>query len=148
MQMKAWHYTTGEKFERIVRSGFLLAATAHIEPNERPVVWFSTNQHWEGSASKGQRQPDGSTRWLSMDETCLAGRGLVRFGMDESRLSKGAAIQHLARIPAKTWEGLCRAAAVVGASPSEWRAIAGPIPIEDLEIHVLNDANVWERVDA
>lgn len=89
--MKAWHYTTGEKFEQIVRSGFLLAATAHIEPNERPVVWFSTNQHWEGTALKGQRQPDGSTRWLSMDETCLAGRGLVRLAWTSRGFRRGQA---------------------------------------------------------
>lgn len=46
------HYTTGEKLRAIINTGQILPSTAHIEPNEKPVAWFSTNPDWEPTATK------------------------------------------------------------------------------------------------
>ena len=47
-----FHYTTGSKLRSIINSGHILPSTAHIEPNEKPVAWFSTSPAWEPTATK------------------------------------------------------------------------------------------------
>lgn len=81
----AWHYTTGEFAVRIAEAGVLLPTDAFIGPRERPVLWFSMEQDWEPTASKWCWQGS-AVRKLDRWETCAAGRGLARFGIDPSKL--------------------------------------------------------------
>ena len=37
-----YHYTTGLKLRSIINSGAIKPTTAKIEPHEKPVAWFST----------------------------------------------------------------------------------------------------------
>ena len=47
-----YHYTTGMKLRSIINSGCIKPTTAKIEPNEKPVAWFSTQDQWEPTATK------------------------------------------------------------------------------------------------
>ena len=47
-----FHYTTGLKLQQIINSGAIQPTTAGIEPQEKPVAWYSTSPHWEPTASK------------------------------------------------------------------------------------------------
>ncbi len=47
-----YHYTTGLKLRQIVNSGCIKPTTVKIEPDEKPVAWFSTQDHWEPTATK------------------------------------------------------------------------------------------------
>lgn len=50
MNRMAWHYTTGIAAVDIMRSVTIRPATGGIAATEKPVVWFSTNPHWEHAA--------------------------------------------------------------------------------------------------
>jgi hypothetical protein len=47
-----FHYTTGLKLKQIINSGCIRPTTAKIEPHEKPVAWFSTQDQWEPTATK------------------------------------------------------------------------------------------------
>ena len=47
-----FHFTTGLKLRQIINSGAIKPTTAKIEPHEKPVAWFSTQDHWEPTATK------------------------------------------------------------------------------------------------
>ena len=47
-----YHYTTGLKLKQIINSGCIRPTTAKIEPHEKPVAWFSTQDHWEPTCTK------------------------------------------------------------------------------------------------
>jgi hypothetical protein len=47
-----YHYTTGLKLKQIINSGCIKPTTAKIEPHEKPVAWFSTQEQWEPTATK------------------------------------------------------------------------------------------------
>ncbi len=47
-----YHYTTGLKLKQIINSGAIKPTTARIEPHEKPVAWFSTQDRWEPTATK------------------------------------------------------------------------------------------------
>ena len=47
-----FHYTTGLKLRSIINSGGIKPTTAKIEPHEKPVAWFSTQDQWEPTCTK------------------------------------------------------------------------------------------------
>ena len=47
-----YHYTTGLKLRSIINSGAIKPTTAKIEPHEKPVAWFSTQDQWEPTCTK------------------------------------------------------------------------------------------------
>ena len=47
-----YHYTTGTRLKQIINSGGIKPTTAKIEPHEKPVAWFSTQDQWEPTATK------------------------------------------------------------------------------------------------
>jgi hypothetical protein len=47
-----FHYTTGTRLKQIINSGVIRPTTAKIEPHEKPVAWFSTQDQWEPTATK------------------------------------------------------------------------------------------------
>jgi hypothetical protein len=49
---RVFHFTTGAKLLSIINSGAIKPTTAKIEPHEKPVAWFSTQDHWEPTATK------------------------------------------------------------------------------------------------
>jgi len=53
--MLLWHYTKGVHLAKILADGFIRPATAFVDPGEKPIVWFSTDQHWEPTAAPGKK---------------------------------------------------------------------------------------------
>lgn len=143
--MIAWHYTTGECFERIAAAGFLRPATIGLDPGERPIAWFTTNQEWEPTANKGVMD-SGTRRDATKEETRALGRGLVRFGIDEQRLIPWPKLARKSRMNAETMESLERTAKEHGSNPKQWRGVFHGIDLRALAVEVMNDGGAWERV--
>ena len=144
MEGIAWHYTTGQKFERIAKSGYLLPTAVGVEPPERPVIWFSLNQEWEATAAKMATVP-GGIRMLTKDETCQLGGGLVRFGYPAQRCIPWPRIWRRAKTPPLIRAALERIGRDEGANPAEWCGVLHPIPVRELIVDVLDEGH-WVRV--
>jgi len=127
----AWHYTTGIHFQRIDNDGELRPIpTNGAPPEERPVIWFSTEAHWEPTASKAWRNSDGTIRTLSMTETFERGQGLWRIGVDPdvTTLHDFDDFMRLSGIPEQQARGLKRVGRDQGANPRRWFVSFEPIP--------------------
>ena len=140
----AWHYTTGTAAVGIMRSFTIRPATAGIEATEEPVVWFSTNPHWEHSANKSLKGPDGRVRRLGFAETVSVGRGAGRFGMPVEKLTPWPAIAQAAHIAPEMTRALEKAAVVMGADAKEWYGILGSVKTRDCVFEYL-DGDVWRN---
>jgi hypothetical protein len=80
-----WHYTTGDHLPSIIGEWTIRTASAAVRHGERPIVWFSTNAHWEQSARKGIYDAcTGSTHTASMDEIHERANGLYRIGAPQT----------------------------------------------------------------
>jgi hypothetical protein len=67
MHPPIYHYTTGDRFLRIIASRAILPATAHVSPPEIPAVWLSSAPVWEPTATKGVME-NGVRRQASLAE--------------------------------------------------------------------------------
>lgn len=137
----AWHYTTREKFSLIKMAGVILPANAGIAEGERPVVWFSLDQHFEPTACKAITDGLG-TRMLTVEEMhkqC----GLVRFGIQPRRLLAGAELKRKARINNQTWRELVTSANEMGADSGLWFGTLEPLPVSWCVVHEMADGQVW-----
>jgi hypothetical protein len=91
--MQLWHYTTLPAFDAILRDEQIRPFSKHhgldlfgrleeyVDPQERPIVWASANQHWESSWSTVV-DGIGRTRRVGMAEYAEVCGGLVRIGID------------------------------------------------------------------
>ena len=104
-----WHYTTGQNFIEIVDSGELRPTVVGVQPPERGILWFSAHPQWEPTACKLLIRGDGTARRLSMEETYVRGRGLVRFGIDRRLLTPWNQLPRIARMSRRMAGGLERA---------------------------------------
>jgi hypothetical protein len=77
-----WHYTVGRSFSKIISDGFIRPDTMYVPLGEKPIVWFSTEQFWEPTVSKGYRCADGVIRTLNMDRLVRENLELFRIGVD------------------------------------------------------------------
>jgi hypothetical protein len=126
-----WHYTTGKNFISILRDRYIMPATAGVPRGEKPIVWFSANEYWEPTASKMLRAPDGSLKNLTMGETGMYGKGLVRIGVDRTTAPHGwDRLRKLSGMSRQISQGLLQAAARNGAKPQEWFGTFDPVPEE------------------
>ena len=143
----AWHYTTGEKFLKILEGGYLLPADSYLTPGERPILWFSRNQFWEETANKRWQNRDGTSIGLTMLETHQLGNGLVRFGVLPSRLIEWPKLASKARMPVNLARALETSAAELGGNPAEWLGSLKKIRVKDCQVHVMNkDCSAWVPV--
>lgn len=145
--MMAWHYTIGSYLERILGGGMLVPATAGVEAPERPVVWFSLNQHWEPTATKGIFGNDGARRMATMEEMWALGDGLFRFGTPARSLLAGETLIRKARISRRTWADLGRSASKCGGDSRDWLGHIGALPIADMRMQLLRSVDgAWSDV--
>ena len=130
MPSPIYHYTTGDRFLRIVASQAILPATAHVTPPEIPAVWLSTAPVWEPSATKGVIE-DGVRRQASLAELIGLCGCLVRIEIDPVRvlLLGPSDFREALRIPEDVHKRLIAAGLEMGADASDWRAVAGPVPL-------------------
>ena len=139
------HYTACVKLSMIHSTGHLQPSNAAAD-RERPLLWFSTNQRWEPTATKSCVQ-GGSIVLLTLSQQ-LNIFGCCRFSLPASdpRLM--------------SWEAACRFAGTgytlrrqmevagrrLGARPLHWFALAGAVDLSDLGFSVFDGQN-WQPAD-
>jgi hypothetical protein len=147
--MIAWHYTTGEKFERIARSRELRPPSVSFNPPERPILWFSLNQFWEQTANNAYRQDDGTIVELDMQATLEIGRGLVRVGVmaTDSRLHRWPELGEKARMSEAVVEQLIRTGVEKGSNPEDWAGMFTSVRLAECVIDVIDAPTLkWVRI--
>jgi hypothetical protein len=147
MTTPVYHYTTGDRFLRIIASRAILPATAHVAPPEIPAVWLSSAPVWEQSATKGVIE-DGVRRQASLAELIGLCSCLVRIEIDPAavRMLEPGAFREALCIPRDIHERLIAAGLEMGADPAEWRAVAGPVPLtafRRIEFSLEGDPPQW-----
>lgn len=130
MPYPPYHYTTGDRFLRIIADRSILPATAHVNPPEIPAVWLSSAPVWEPSATKGVIE-DGVRRQASPAELIALCGCLVRIEIDPSavQLLGASAFREALCIPEDVHARLIAAGLEMGANPADWSAVAGPVPL-------------------
>jgi hypothetical protein len=145
-----WHYTTAAKLPGIGEAEAIFPATAGVPPREIPAVWLSTAAVWEHTATKGVVGENGKLTTATVAEMIEMAGGLVRLEIDPAKvkLIRPLELQRKLRIEKQTWRGLVTSAKKVGADPSEWCAVAGPIPVDAIASMEIcrQDPIVWEPV--
>lgn len=142
-----WHYTTWQCFENIVDDGVIRPTTAWIADEERPIVWFSSNQEWEPTSTKIYVPHDGEARRLSKEELRVRGNGLVRFGVNRrtARLD-WTAMKRLSGMSRDTARELKVIGRRLGSKPEWWFGSFDPVPRSEwVAIDVLDEGR-WVRV--
>lgn len=140
-----YHYTTSQKLRSIINSGAIKPSTAHIEPNEKPVAWFSTSPEWEPTATKCPFPGK-----LGQVITAKAQHGLVRITVPDTCAPHPIqALPRIAGTAIQTYTGLILAGLELGADPGAWRFTPTPVPTALFrEVEVFDFANDrWLAVD-
>jgi hypothetical protein len=141
-----WHYTTGEKFMKIVQSGFLLPSSVGVAAGEQPILWFSSEQFWEPTAQKALVQ-NGELIRLGMKGTFERGGGLVRFGVLPSQLVRWPRLAKVARIPSGMRRSLERTGRDQRSVSERWLGLIGqPLALNEVDAIEVFDGNSWVRV--
>jgi hypothetical protein len=131
----AWHYTSGRCAIQIVQTEVILPATENVPRGEKPAVWFSLNQSWEPTATKGILDPlTGSRRFATMDEMARLAGGCYRFGIDPSRLLCWSALKVKTRMRPKTVRALERVAYKFRSNPSDWMGAMEAVSLRDVVV--------------
>jgi hypothetical protein len=130
MPAPIYHYTTGDRFLRIIADRAILPATAHVAPPEIPAVWLSSAPVWEPSATKGVIE-NGVRRQASLAELVGLCGCLVRIEINPARvcLLGPSDFPDALNIPPDIHQRLLAAGIAMGANPADWRAVAGPVPL-------------------
>jgi len=127
-----------------MRDGLIRPATARVEPPERPIVWFSKNQFWERTVTKGMKFRDG--RLIELDFNAMIKRRLfpVRIGvLPETAPYDWLRLRRLSRMEPEMAHGLVRAAQQVGADPRDWRGTFTPVAVKEwVDLQVFK-SDVW-----
>jgi hypothetical protein len=139
-----WHYTFLPHLESILRDGLIKPATALVEPPERPIVWFSRNQFWERTVTKGMKLANG--RLLELDFNAMVAHGMfpVRIGvLPETAPYDWLALRTISHMKPEMADGLVRVAQEVGADPRDWYGTFKPVAMEEwVDLQVFK-SDVW-----
>ena len=140
-----YHYTTGLKLRSIINSGCIKPTTAKIEPNEKPVAWFSTSPAWEPTATK---VPIPGKQGQII--TAQAQSGLVRITVPATCAPYiFPQLPLIAGTSIKACIGLLHAGLDLGADPRAWRFTPTPVPVclfREVEFYDFAHDN-WLAVD-
>jgi hypothetical protein len=129
----AWHYTSGQCATQILKSGLILPADGYVPRGEKAAVWFSLDQFWERTASKGILDPSTRVRrFATMNEMEQFAGGCYRFGIQNTRLLCWSALKVKTRMRPKTVRALERVAYEVGSNPNNWLGTLEPIPVSEV----------------
>ncbi len=141
----AWHYTTGVHFANIVESGWLFPATAGVNPPEKAILWFSLDQQFEPTARKCTHE-NGEIRTLSVQETFVRGRGLIRLGISPHRLLAGEKLRTRACVARNIWSALRSTGVEQKADPDLWLGSISRMAIQQFTVDVMDSNGIWKRV--
>lgn len=147
MPIPVYHYTTGDRFLRIIASRAILPAIAHVAAPEIPAVWLSSAPVWESSATKGVIK-HGVRRQASLAELIGLCGCLVRIEVDPSAVQwlGPSEFREALCIPEEVHDRLIAAGLEMGADPTDWSAVAGPVPLtafRRIEFSVEADPPQW-----
>ena len=142
---KIFHFTTGQKLKHIINSGCIRPSTARIQPHEKPVAWFSTQDQWEPTATKcpvpglaGQvmtARAQGSLVRITVPGTCAP------YVFPQLPLIAGT--------KPSVCIGLLVAGLELGSDPDTWRFTPEPVPVtlfQHVEFYDFAN-NTWLEVD-
>jgi hypothetical protein len=126
--MIIWHYTYDTNFELIRKDGFIRPASEGISDGEKPIVWFSKEQFWEPTVTKGLTLEDGTVTQLTMSGLVDHDFLLVRIGIDpETAPYTWSELKALSGMPSNAAWILKKSAEQRGANPSKWRGTFKPV---------------------
>ncbi len=131
-----WHYTVGVQVPKISDAGELRPSNAGASV-EKPLLWFSAEQHWEPTATKGRIDQAGNYRQMSFEEH-LNELGCVRFGLSahDQRLMGWIEACKYAGTPDHWRRALEKVGRDQGADPLKWFAVAVAISIDETTFEV------------
>jgi hypothetical protein len=119
-----FHFTTGTKLRQIINSGCIKPTTAKIEPQEKPVAWFSTQGQWEPTATKVP--VPGMAGQIA---TAQAQGGLVRITVPGTCAPYAfPQLPLIAGTKPSVCIGLLVAGLELGSDPDTWRFTPTPVP--------------------
>ena len=152
-----WHYTTKDKMSEICDSSELRPATAFVDPDEKPILWFSFDQFWEYSANKGIIDGEtGKFRTATKEETWDYGGGLFRIGVSvknrgtyyidghDRKFYPWRELPKKANMKPEIKRALEKVSSASGSNPLDWVGVFEPIPWEDFNyIQFLDENEKW-----
>jgi len=148
-EMKYWHYTVCQSFEKIERSGEIQQSLCH-DLHEIPAVWFSSNPDWEETVRKAIRDKKTGevTKPLSRDELFQEGFAPVRIEISPDLVSLRTWKNHKKKsgITKKCSKALEKTAIDWGADPAEWFVSYAPVKMETWKAVEIWSGEKWENI--
>lgn len=146
-----FHYTTGNKISSILNDGLLRRSEILLFPNEKPVLWFSSNQDWENTTRKsiGFVSEQGQyTKYLLDKKEQHKKLTLVRFGLSfkDHRVNDWNTTCKKAKTPLMMKYGLEHTGIEMGGNPRQWYGVLCDLSVEELTFQVW-DGNEWVDKD-
>ena len=144
-----WHYTHGQKLEKILESGELRVSEAErklkIKP---PALWLSKNPIWENTATKNMKTSAGERR-MTIEEMHKE-LGLIRFAFefDKAAFITWAKYRYKTNTLIKHYMWMESQGIKWGANPNEWFATFKNIPLTKCLAIEKWDGAEWKRFDA
>jgi len=142
---KIFHYTTGTRLKQIINSGVIRPTTAKIEPHEKPVAWFSTQDQWEPTATKVP-----IPGMAGQIATAQAQGGLVRITVPGTCAPCiFPQLPLISGTKSSVCIGLLVAGLELGSDPDTWRFTPEPVPVtlfREVEFYDFAN-NTWLAVD-
>lgn len=144
--MYVWHYTPWASLPKIVKTGALRPSNAEAR-HEAPLLWFSSDQYWEPTATKILRTTDGRLLQLTFDQQAER-FGCVRFGLPSGDIrllnwSEACRASGASKIDKRALE---RTGAKRGGTHKNWSATLCAIPLSELRFEVWVDR--WSPCDS
>jgi hypothetical protein len=119
-----YHFTTGLKLRQIINSGAINPTTAKIDPHEKPVAWFSTQDQWEPTATKVP-----TPGMQGQIATAKAQGGLVRITVPGTAAPYAfPQLPLIAGTKPSVCIGLLLAGLELGSDPDTWRFTPTAVP--------------------
>lgn len=142
-----WHYTHGGAFNGIKKDRMIRQATAFVPANERPITWFTTEQYWEPTVTKGKILPDGTIKNLDMSGLLAAKIKLYRIGVDpDTAPYRWSELKELSGMHPIMATALASVARDQNANPSRWRGTFDSVPEEKWVAVETFDGRDWVPV--
>jgi hypothetical protein len=140
-----WHYTVGDNFHKIIKTGVIVQSGLGQLKRLKPVVWFSKNQFWEPTASKKHPQ-NPELDLATWQENAKFYNGVYRIGADLSKtpMLPWSIAPQIILFTAKGTRNLEDSGRAVGANPNDWFACLNAVRRDEwTAIQVLEDG-AWK----
>ncbi len=146
-----YHYTTRSRLIGILDAGEIKPTTVGVFPPELPAAWLSTATDWENTATSAI-MVQGVRKTATLAEMVECDGCLVRIQIHPQRvrLIPPAKFRECLKVSKQMLTSLVKVAQESGSKPHQWRAVAGPIPLDafvGVETAVETNPIVWTPVE-